>query len=199
MKNLFVLICMTTGIFSLAQNNVIYPKTIFDKDLAQSMLAFGTSTITGVASTKQKNTYGLNAQANAKHYAPKGTVVTLFPFTPYFEEFYKLRRAKESRKNAIYLSEEAFKYRIETTTDENGRFRFDKIKPGKYYIECMVSFDAVGANVEQTGTSTTYNVYGQALSTSPIYNKFFYNYNTSNRENKIVVIKDDGQVLDIKL
>jgi len=101
MKNLFVLISMTTGIFSAAQNNVIYPKTIFDKDLAQSMLAFGTSTITGVAATKQKNTYGLNAQANAKHYAPKGTVVTLFPFTPYFEEFYKLRRAKESRKNVI--------------------------------------------------------------------------------------------------
>lgn len=163
------------------------------------MLAIGSSTIEGRADTKQKNTYGLNAEANAKHYAPKGTVVTLFPITPYFEEFLKLRKQKENKKNTVYLSEEAFKYRLETTTDENGRFKFEKLKPGKYYIECMVTFDATGAYTEKTGTSTTYNANGQALSTSPIYDKFFYNYDSANRETKIVEIKEEGQVLEIKL
>lgn len=163
------------------------------------MLAFGTSTIEGRADAKQKNTYDLNAAANAKHYAPKGSIVTLFPITPYFEEFLKLRRQKENKKTSVYLSEDAFKYRLETTTDEYGRFKFEKLKPGKYYIECMVSFAATGAYTEQTGTSTTYNANGQALATSPIYDKYFYNYDTTNRESKIVEIKEDGQLLEIKL
>jgi protocatechuate 3,4-dioxygenase beta subunit len=118
--------------------------------------------------------------------------------TPYFEEFLKLRR--KNKKNSVYLSEEAFKYRLETKTDEFGRFQFTKMKPGKYYIECMINFAATGANVVQTGTSTLYNTNnGQTLSSSPIYDKFFYNYDFANRESQIVEIKQDGQILNIKL
>lgn len=194
----FFIISLFTGIFSCAQNK-LFPQSFFDKKLAQEMLAFGKSTIEGRADTKQKNTYGLNSDANAKHYAPQGTVVTLFPMTPYFEEFLKLRRQKENKKTIVYLSEDAFKFRLETKTDEYGRFKFEKMKPGKYYIECMVAFAAVGGYTQQTGVTTTYNGYGNAIASSPYYEKFFYNYDSANRESKIVEIKEDGQLLEIKL
>ncbi|MDQ0592313.1 hypothetical protein QFZ37_000682 [Chryseobacterium ginsenosidimutans] len=196
-KIIFTLFLLS-GAFSYAQNK-LFPQSFFDKKLAQEMLALGTSTIEGRADTKQKNTYGLNSDANAKHYAPQGSVVTLFPMTPYFEEFLKLRRQKENKKTIVYLSEEAFKYRLETKTDEYGRFKFEKLKPGKYYIECMVAFTAVGGYTQQTGVTTTYNGYGNAIASSPYYEKFFYNYDSANRETKIVEIKSEGELLEIKL
>lgn len=196
-KIIFTLFLLS-GIFSYAQNK-LFPQSFFDKKIAQEMLTVGTSTIEGRADTKQKNTYGLNSEANAKHYAPQGTVVTLFPMTPYFEEFLKLRRQKENKKTKVYLSEEAFKYRLETTTDEYGRFKFEKLRPGKYYIECIVAFAAMGGYTQQTGVTTTYNGYGNAIASSPYYEKFFYNYDSANRETKIVEIKSEGELLEIKL
>lgn len=71
------------------------------------MLAFGNSTIEGVASTKQNN-WGIKPLLGQKHYAPKGTVVMLFPVTPYFEEFYSMRKKYENKKTTVYMSEEAF-------------------------------------------------------------------------------------------
>ena len=97
------------------------------------------------------------------------------------------------------MSEDAFKYRLEALTDEYGRFKFSNIKPGKYYIETIVNFTATGAYKEQTGTSTSYNYFGQALYSQPVYQTFFYNYAASNRESKFVEIKSDGQLLEIKL
>ena len=197
-KNLLFFVLLLTSISTYAQTKTIMPESAFDKGLALTMLKEGTATINGVASTKQKNTYGLNAAANATHFAPRGSVVTLFPMTPYFKEFLKLR--KKNKKQSVYLSEEALKYRLEAKTDEFGYFQFTKMKPGKYYIECIVSFAATGANVVQTGTSTLYNTNnGQALSSSPVYEKFFYNYDFANRESQIVELTKDGEILNIKL
>ncbi|MFP3577735.1 hypothetical protein, partial [Brevibacillus sp. SIMBA_040] len=94
-----------------------------------------TSNIEGVASTKQKTVYGYKAPLAKKQLAPEGTLVTLYPLTPYFEEFIKLRKQKENKKTLVYISDEAYKYRIETKTDAYGRFKFEKLKPGKYFIE----------------------------------------------------------------
>lgn len=197
-KQHFIILFLFLGISSYAQNK-LFPQSFFDKKLAEEMLGFGTSTIEGVASTKQKTVYGYKAPLAKKQYAPKGTVVTLFPLTPYFEEFLKLRRRKENKKNTVYLSEEAFKYRVEKTTDEYGRFSFIKMKPGKYYIECIVNFTAKGSYRQQTATNTAYNAYGQVLYSSPVYETFIYNYDAANRESKIVEIKSDGEMLEIKL
>ncbi len=58
------------------------------------------------------------------------------------------------------MSEEAFKYRVEALTDDHGRFKFEKLKPGKYYLETIVNFTATASYQQQTGTTNTFNGYG---------------------------------------
>lgn len=189
---------VSTFIFSKAQNTY-YPQAFFDKKLAQNMIGFGNSTIEGVASTKQKNNWGIKPLLGQKHYAPKGTVVMLFPVTPYFEEFHKMRKKYENKKTTVYMSDEAFKYRIEALTDDHGRFRFEKLKPGRYYLETIVNFTASASYQQQTGQTDSYNAYGGYLYSTPIYDTFFYNYASANRESKFVEIKNDGELLEINL
>lgn len=195
---LFTIFFLSFGIFSFAQNK-IFPQSFFDKKQAEKMLALGKSTIEGVASTKQKTVYGYKAPLAKKQLASAGTLVTLYPLTTYFEEFIKLRKQKENKKTVVYISDEAYKFRLETTTDEHGRFKFEKLKPGKYFIESIVPFVATYTYQQQTGTTTTYNGYGAAIASSPYYETFRSNYDSSNRETQIVEIKSDGELLEIKL
>jgi hypothetical protein len=199
MKNALVLMTMVSAFtFSKAQNTY-YPQAFFDKKLAQDMIGYGKSTLEGVASTKQKNNWGIKPLLAEKHYAPKGTVVMLFPVTPYFDEFYKMRKKYENKKTTVYMSEEAFKYRIEALTDDYGRFKFEKLKPGKYYLETIVNFTATASYQKQTGQSDAYNAYGGYLYSTPIYQTFFYGYSSGNRESKFVEIKQDGELKEINL
>jgi len=199
MKKVSVLLLLIfTFIFTKAQNTY-FPQVFFDKKIARDMLSFGNSTIEGVASTKQKNNWGIKPVFGTKHYAPKGTVVMLFPVTPYFEEFYNMRKKYENKKTTVYMSEEAFKYKIEALTDDHGRFKFEKLKPGKYYLETIVNFTATASYQEQTGRTDTYNGMGGYMYSSPIYQTFFYGYSAANRESKFVEIKQDGELKEINL
>lgn len=197
-KLLTVFIMVFAFLYSKAQNTY-YPQAFFDKKLARNMLSFGNSTIEGVASTKQKNNWGIKPLLGQKHYAPKGTVVMLFPVTPYFEEFYNMRKKYENKKTIVYMSEDAFKYKLEALTDDHGRFKFEKLKPGKYYLETIVNFTATASYQEQTGRSDAYNAYGGYLYSTPIYQTFFYGYDAANRESKFVEIKEDGELKEINL
>ncbi|ROS14322.1 hypothetical protein EDF65_3096 [Chryseobacterium nakagawai] len=199
MKNLFSLFILVFAFLPSQAQNTYYPQAFFDKKLARDMLAFGNSTIEGVASTKQKNNWGIKPLLGQKHYAPKGTVIMLFPVTPYFEEFYSMRKKYENKKTTVYMSEEAFKYRVEALTDDHGRFKFEKLKPGKYYLETIVNFTATASYQQQTGTSDAYNGYGGYLYSTPIYSTFFYGYDAANRESKFVEIKADGELKEINL
>lgn len=199
MKKLLTLFILMFAFLHSQAQNTYYPQAFFDKKLARDMLAFGNSTIEGVASTKQKNNWGIKPLLGQKHYAPKGTVIMLFPVTPYFEEFYSMRKKYENKKTTVYMSEEAFKYRVEALTDDHGRFKFEKLKPGKYYLETIVNFTATGSYQQQTGTTDTYNGLGNYLYSSPIYSTFFYGYDAANRESKFVEIKADGELKEINL
>ncbi|ROI01399.1 hypothetical protein EGI16_17930 [Chryseobacterium sp. G0240] len=199
MKKLFALLILMCAFIHSNAQNTYYPQVFFDKKLARDMLGFGNSTIEGVASTKQKNNWGIKPLLGQKHYAPKGTVVMLFPVTPYFEEFYNMRKKYENKKTTVYMSEEAFKYRVEALTDDHGRFKFEKLKPGRYYLETIVNFTATASYQKQTGTTDTYNGYGNYLYSTPIYSTFFYGYDAANRESKFVEIKADGELKEINL
>jgi hypothetical protein len=199
MKKSFTLFILMLGFVYLGAQNTYYPQAFFDKKMARDMLGFGNSTIEGVASTKQKTALGIKPLLGEKHYAKQGTVIMLFPVTPYFEEFYDMRRKYENKKNTVYMSEEAFKYRVEALTDDRGRFKFEKLKPGKYYIETIINFTATASYQKQTGTTDTYNGMGGYMYSSPIYNTFFYGYSAANRESKFVEIKQDGELKEIKL
>ena len=187
-----------------SQKDSYFPQVFFDKKQAEAQLGTGKSTIEGVAFTREKRTIpftmgAVKVKTGKKHMARPNTVVMLFPVTEYFTEFYNLRKKLESKTKQVLMSNEAFAVRREAYTDDYGRFRFENLKVGKYYLETIVDFTAVGSYKQQTGTSTAYNVYGTPLYSTPIYETFFYDYEAAHRESKFVEVKKDGQVIEIKL
>ncbi len=205
MKQIFlILIVFLISQQSFSQKDTYFPQVFFNKNVAEELLAEGKSTIEGVAFTREKKNVPLTlgmakAKMGKKHTARPNTVIMLFPVTDYFTEFYNLRKKMENKKTQVLMSEEAFSFRREAYTDNYGRFKFENLKPGKYYLETIIDFTLQGSYKEQVGTSTAYNYYGQALYSTPIYETFFYNYESSHRESKFVEITRDGQVIEIKL
>ena len=189
---------------AFSQKDSYFPQVFFDKKQAEAQLGAGKSTIEGVAFTREKRSIPLTMGAvkvktGKKHMARPNTVVMPFPVTEYFTEFYNLRKKLESKTKQVLMSNEVFAVRREAYTDDYGRFRFENLKVGKYYLETIVDFTAVGSYKQQTGTSTAYNVYGTPLYSTPIYETFFYDYEAAHRESKFVEVKKDGQVIEIKL
>lgn len=203
-KCLILIISFLCASDVFSQKDSYFPQVFFDKKQAEAQLGAGKSTIEGVAFTREKRSIPLTMGAvkvktGKKHMARPNTVVMLFPVTEYFTEFYNLRKKLESKTKQVLMSNEAFAVRREAYTDDYGRFRFENLKVGKYYLETIVDFTAVGSYKQQTGTSTAYNVYGTPLYSTPIYETFFYDYEAAHRESKFVEVKKDGQVIEIKL
>ena len=203
-KCLILIISFLCAGEAFSQKDSYFPQVFFDKKQAESQLGAGKSTIEGVAFTREKRTIpftmgAVKVKTGKKHMARPNTVVMLFPVTEYFIEFYNLRKKLESKTKQVLMSNEAFAVRREAYTDDYGRFRFENLKVGKYYLETIVDFTAVGSYKQQTGTSTAYNVYGTPLYSTPIYETFFYDYEAAHRESKFVEVKKDGQVIEIKL
>ncbi|MFJ1378264.1 hypothetical protein ACILPE_06685 [Capnocytophaga canimorsus] len=199
-KYIFLILCILPS-YILAQKQV-FPKEKFDAKDAENKLAYGNSTIKGVAVTREyAHTRGIKEFTGEKHLAPKGTVVMLFPVTDYFKAYYKLRnKYKESIKYVAAISAEAFSYRIETQVGDNGEFVFEKMKPGKYYIE-TTSFQYSGTAVghREIGRTHYWNGLGHYKGYDPIYEKYNYNYTGVAVESAFVEIKKDGEIKKIKL
>ena len=203
-KCLILIISFLCAGEAFSQKDSYFPQVFFDKKQAEAQLGAGKSTIEGVAFTREKRTIpftmgAVKVKTGKKHMARPNTVVMLFPVTEYFTEFYNLRKKLESKTKQVLMSNEAFAIRREAYTDDYGRFRFENLKVGKYYLETIVDFTAVGSYKQQTGTSTAYNAYGTPLYSTPIYETFFYDYEAAHRESKFVEVKKDGQVIEIKL
>lgn len=180
---------------SIAQNTVYFPQVFFDKNEAIKQLEIGTSTIKGVAFTRQDrgNMYAKKQLANK-------TLVFLFPMTDYMEEWLKLYKSKGDMPNTnIVMSEESFKYHLEVLTDEYGNFTFPKMKPGKYYIMCDIDFVGTGSYSVETGRTNYYNGYGFYMGSTPIYQSYFYNFDARNRESREIDIEENGQLIEVKL
>ncbi|MDN3585303.1 hypothetical protein QWY86_01385 [Pedobacter aquatilis] len=172
-----------------AQKVVYYPQVPFDSLQAKSMLALGMSSIEGVAVTGPKTALGYRAPLSPKIKAAN-VQVTLFPVTSYFEEWYKLRKKEENKKTSVYMSEEAFHWRITVQTDEYGRFKFSKMKPGKYFLQSIASYTKSGKTPVYRGSG--YNNYGGR---TDYYEYQNYTNNYTDRIEKFVEITRDGQAL----
>jgi len=187
------LIITSTFLKANAQKTVYYPQVPFDSLQAKSMLALGTSSIEGVAITGPKTALGYRAPLAPKIKAAN-VQLNLFPVTTYFEEWYRLRKKEENKKTSVYMSEEAFRWRITVQTDEYGRFKFTKMKPGKYFIQAIAGYTKSGTTPVYRGSG--YNNYGGR---TDYYEYQDYTNNYTDRLEKFVEITRDGQALEIKL
>ncbi|OBX20984.1 hypothetical protein A9996_18695 [Gelidibacter algens] len=133
---------------------IIYPKEKFNKEASENHLAEGTSGIKGVLFTKEKSLFGFKAPLATKIYGINKSVL-LFPVSDYFKSWYELRSKKENKKTRVYMSDEAFAQRFETTTDNFGRFNFEKLKPGKYFLQAFMELTITYNKEVNTGTGYT--------------------------------------------
>lgn len=165
----------------------IYPQGSFDAVLAKSALSRGLSRIEGRACSKVD---GLIFKA-------AGVKVLLFPVTPYLEEWYALRDKKEGKKTGVYMSKEANKYVIETVADGEGRFTFEGLKPGKYFIQMIHNFNQLKTNRIYTGSDAA--MQGNVHLITNYYHDENYMVERSQRVERFVDIKKDGEVRKIGL
>ena len=168
---------------SKVEIEVLYPEITFDEKAAKSALGRGTSTISGEAC----------AFKDGRFYIAKNIKVSLFPVTPYFEEWYKLRKKKEGKNTAVYMSAEAYKNRIDTQTNADGKFQFTDMKPGKYFIQAIFDFT-------QTKTQSVYagRVEG-VFSSARVYRNETYRVAKRRRLEKTVELSKPGEVEKITM
>ncbi len=172
---------------------VLYPEIKFDLNESKNAIAYGTSSIKGVLFTKEKHKLGFKPLLAPKTYGTNVTV-TLFPVTSYFQAWYDLREKKENKRTKVYMSEEAFYYRLTTTTDDYGRFWFEKLKPGKYFLQAFM--DVNFEHNRQVVVGTANNQYG---GTTTYLGNENYIREQSERMEKFVEIDIDGEIVDVKL
>lgn len=175
------------GTISPAERNAprqMFPLTSFNAELAKTQLATGSSTIRGRACSVKE---GLIFEA-------ANVTISLFPVTPYLEEWYRLRDKEEGKNTSVYMSNEASKYRIDVVTDSEGKFQFREMKPGKYFLHTIFSFNqAKSANVyvgrgnNGDGSVTDY------------YRQEDYIVPRSDRLEKFVEVKKEGDTVKITL
>lgn len=165
----------------------IYPSGTFDAKLAQAALGRGLSRIEGKACTKKDGLI----------FAAAGVKVALFPVTPYLEEWLDLRDKKEGKNTGVYMSKEANQYAIEATTNSDGRFAFEGLKPGKYFIQLVHSFNQLKTARVYTGSYTSQN--GPVRETTNYYYDQDYIVARSQRLERFVEIKEDGDTKKVTM
>jgi hypothetical protein len=140
-------------------------------------LAYGNSTITGVAYYAPRNGYGI--KNNSKMEVAKNAQIDLFPLTPYLDEWHDLMsKPSWGPKKIVKMSDEVYAIKVYATTDDDGNFTFSRIKPGKYLLTTSMHWE------------TTYYYYnGQDAGSNHSQRTFI----------KVVEIKTDGEIIKIKL
>lgn len=118
---------------------IMQPSIPFNDSVASKMLNGGTAQIKGIAYYEGRTLIGIKSEATV--YAPAGTIVALYPLTSYLEEYLKLKKKNKEGKRIATISPLAACYRIESKVfSQKGEFIIPGLKPGKYYLESMVSF-----------------------------------------------------------
>jgi hypothetical protein len=180
----------------LARKNTIttiYPEAAFDSTEVNFALEKGASSIKGILFTKEKTRLGIKPLFGRKIFG-SNISVTLFPVTSYFEAWHELRKQKQNKNTVVKMSDMAYSKKIMVTTDDYGRFLFENLKPGKYFIQAFMNTDFdyyktvnVGASANVSG-GTTYYTENQ-----------YYTLYQNERMEKYVEIKVDGKMVEVKL
>jgi hypothetical protein len=185
-------------------------KAKFDAKETNAMLTAGTSSIEGQASTKISEK---KLEGNKTQYAPKGSLVVLFPQTAYFKEWVKFNLYAGNIQRPVYWEgrllegcsyplpkEVSDNIAITEVYDDKGRFAFKNLKPGEYLV--YVSYVAN----KYTHTTKTPNGYVATISSDGTSANVTQTYDIKHwmspetiTTSKNIIIKKDGEEIKIQL
>jgi hypothetical protein len=139
MRRLFTR-CITLVAAGLAATAALAQEAAFDPKAAAFIHKDGKTKIEGHAFLRRPD----NAVENAV-----GQTVRLIPVTPYsetrFAQFYKGKKFLPAFQiPKIEADPEYASYTRTTTSDSNGRFEFDNVAPGKYYVATQIMWRGKG-------------------------------------------------------
>lgn len=164
-----------------------YSTAVFSPEAALAAFQRGNSKIEGIVCTKYSGSI----------YRARGARVSLFPVTPYLNDWYKLREKEEGKNKAIFMSNEAVSYRIDVIANDEGRFYFLDLKPGRYFIQVFHNFTSRHSGRADRGSST--EMINGVLTTTNYYEDYDYTVGHANRIEKFVEIKADGEEQKVTL
>ena len=163
----------------------IYPQSVFDVQLARDALGRGLSSIVGEA----------KSYVDGRIFQAAGVRVVLFPVTPYLEEWYALRKKKEDKSTNVFMCDDANKCSVTAVADNQGRFVFEGLKPGHYFIQVIHNFTQLKTGRNYTGSNNSME--GSTMVTTNYYQDYDYTIARSARLEKFIEIKTDGEVKKI--
>jgi hypothetical protein len=178
------------------KQKTVYPQSSFDTVNAKRALEYGATDIEGIAFTRGSKVLGPPSIFAKKIYA-KNCKVLLLPVNQYFYAWKKLRNHRENKRTFVGYDNKAFSYRIETFTDEYGRFKFDRMKPGKYFLQVIIPWSESRTAKRLTGSSYANTNYGTIRVDS--YANYNYYVNFADRAEKIITISPGQKTLQVVL
>ena len=105
-----------------------------------------------------------------------------------------MKKKENPRKlKFAFMSNTAWRYRLEAITNSDGEFTFPDMKPGIYYLEGIIGVHYSGTQEVYAGRSAT--GYGDVNH----YRNQSYSYNQSYLLTEIVEVKTDGETVKVKL
>ncbi len=118
----------------------LYPDMVFDADLAKRGLERGYASISGIVCTQYRGSV----------YRAGGIEVFLYPVTPYLQAWYDLREKKADPKKSfwVYMNDDAFYAKASVKANEQGRFVFSDLKPGRYFLQAFHQFSSAHQGTE---------------------------------------------------
>jgi hypothetical protein len=173
-KNVVVLVLISTFVHAQKPVKVLQPKTGFDTKIAAEMLNGGNSTIKGVVYYEGRTLIGIKSEATV--YARVGAIISLYPVTPYLEEYLQLKQKNKEGKQIATINPLAASFRIETKIlSEKGEFVITGLKPGKYYLQGDISFPS-GVDVQEVSNVVEIKNDGEIVNCTltKIYRGFIY-------------------------
>jgi hypothetical protein len=133
------LLFFASALYAQKPIEVMQPKKEFDIKLASKMLNEGNSEIKGISYYEERTPIGIKVGETI--YGRIGAIVSLYPLTPYIEEYLSLKKKNKEGKRIATISPLAACYRIESKIyGQKGDFLFAGLTAGKYYLESLVTF-----------------------------------------------------------
>ena len=134
-----LLLLWCSSLHSQQPVEIMQPTIAFDETLASAQLRDGTASIKGTVFYEGRSLIGIKTEGTV--YAQPGTIVAVYPLTPYLEAYLKLKKKNKEGKRIATISPVAACYRIEAKVFSlQGEFMIPGLQPGKYYLESTVAF-----------------------------------------------------------
>ncbi|MCP2025262.1 hypothetical protein L1276_000402 [Flavobacterium sp. HSC-32F16] len=197
---------MANGMWEITVNEELDYQPIknsFNKEEVVNQISKGNSVIIGTAYARSDSGKKLGGLVNTakKQYAPKGTEITLFPSSAYYEEWVEVNKKirKQKKMPEVPLNSD-FGYSIKKAKvyDDEGHFEFVDLMPGTYVV--MASFDFSNSyNYSYVSGYTNYYNYWGYTGSSTNYGTARQSYIDKANIEKRVSIDKDGEKKEVNL